>query len=94
MTTTTLKLPPELKRRVSSLVRGTDKSAHAFMVEAISAQTRRAELRREFIDEALAADRDMERTGRGYDFADVKAYFEAKLSGKRMPRPRLRRWRK
>ena len=31
----TLKLPPELKERVASVVKGTDKSPHAFMVEAI-----------------------------------------------------------
>lgn len=94
MTTTTLKLPPELKRRVASLVRGTDKSAHAFMVEAISAETRRAELRRTFVAEALAADKEMERTGRGYAFEDVKAYFDARLSGRPARRPRLKRWRR
>ena len=94
MTTTTLKLPPALKRRVASLVRGTDRSAHAFMVEAISAQTRREELRRQFIDQALEADAEMARTGRGYDFADVKDYFEAKLAGRPARRPRLKRWRK
>ena len=27
----TLKLPPELKDRVASVVKGTDKTAHAFM---------------------------------------------------------------
>ena len=94
MSTTTLKLPPQLKRRVASLVRGTDKSAHAFMVEAISTEARRAELRRQFIAEALAADREMERTGLAYDFRDVKTYFEAKISGRPARRPRLKRWRK
>ena len=94
MPTTTLKLSPDIKRRVASLVRGTDKSAHAFMVEAISSETRRAELRRKFIAEALAADREMERTGRGYDFHEVKSYFEARLSGQPAKRPRLKRWRK
>lgn len=94
MPTTTLKLSPALKRRVASLVRGTDKSAHAFMVEAISSEARRAELRREFVAEALVADREMERTGRGYRFEDVKAYFDAKLSGRAARRPRLKRWRK
>ncbi len=94
MTTTTLKLPPELKRRIASLVRRTDKSAHAFMVEAISVETRRAELRRKFVADALAARREMDRTGLGYDFEDVKEYFEAKISGRPAKRPRLRRWRK
>lgn len=94
MPTTTLKLPPELKRRVASLVRGTEKSAHAFMVEAISAEARRAELRREFVAEALAADKDMERTGLGYDFEDVQRYFEARIARQPARRPRLKRWRR
>jgi len=64
------------------------------MVEAISAETERAELRRKFVEDALAADADMERTGLGYEADDVKAYFEAKLAGKVARRPRLRRWRK
>ena len=94
MSTTTLKLPPELKRRVASLVRGTDKSVHAFMVEAISAEARRAELRRKFVGDALAADKEMESTGLGYELTDVTAYYQAKLSGRPAKRPRLKRWRK
>ena len=91
MPTTTLKLSPQLKRRVASLVRGTDKSAHAFMVEAISAAARRAELRRKFIGDALAADKEMEDTDLGYELRDVTAYFEAKLSGRSAKRPRPKR---
>ena len=72
----------------------THKSAHAFMVEAISMETRRAELRRKFIAGALAADREMERSGHGYAFREVKSYFAARLSGKPARRPRLKRWRK
>lgn len=94
MSATTIKLPPALKRRVVSVARGTGKSPHAFMVEAISAETRRAELRRKFIEDGLAADAEMERTGRGYAWEDVKPYFEAKLAGKRVRRPRLRQWRR
>jgi len=94
MSTTTLKLSPQLKKRVASLVRGTEKSAHAFMVEAIAREAERAELRRKFIEEALAADREMERTGLAYDFDDIRDYFESKLSGQRARRPRLKRWRK
>lgn len=91
---TTLKLPPDLKRRVASVVRGTDKSPHAFMVEAISSETQRAELRRKFIQDALAAKVEMDRDGLGYELADVKSYFDARVAGKRARRPRLKRWRR
>ena len=42
-----LDLPVELKRRIAALVRGTGKTPHAFMVEAIEAETRLAEQRRQ-----------------------------------------------
>lgn len=94
MTTTTLKLPPELKQRVTSVVKGTDKSPHAFMVEAIEQQTALAEKRKSFIADALAARREFDRTGMGYSLEDVRKYFAARLAGKPARRPRLKRWRK
>jgi len=94
MPTTTLKLPPELKERVASVVDGTGKSPHAFMVEAIEEQTRRAEQRKRFVAEALAARQEFERTGKGYSLEDVFKYLDARVRGKPSRKPRLRRWRR
>lgn len=93
MATTTLKLPPELKERIASVVDGTGKSPHAFMVEAIEQQTRLAEQRRSFIADALKAREHAMRTSKAYALDDVKRYFTARLSGKPARRPRLKRWR-
>ncbi len=90
----TLKLSPELKDRVTSVVKGTDKSAHAFMVEAIEQQTALAEKRKAFVAEALAARDEFERTGKGYALEDVRKYYAARIAGKRARRPRLKRWRR
>ena len=89
----TLKLPPELKDRVASVVRGTDKTAHAFMVEAIAQQTALAEKRKAFVDAALKARRHALRTGMAYTLEDVKAYYAARAAGRKARRPRLKRWR-
>lgn len=89
----TLKLPPELKDRVASVVKGTDKSPHAFMVEAIEQQTSLAEKRKAFVAEALARRREFERTGKAYALEDVRKYFAARRAGKRARKPRLKRWR-
>jgi predicted transcriptional regulator len=89
----TLKLPPELKDRVASVVKGTDKTAHAFMVEAIAQQTTLAEKRKAFVDAALAARRNFIRTGKAYAFEDVRKYFAARIAGKPARKPRLKRWR-
>jgi predicted transcriptional regulator len=92
MGTTTLKLPEELKERVASVVNGTGRTAHAFMVEAIEQQTRLAEQRRQFVDAALAADREFARSRKGYALEDVAKYLLARAAGKRTRRPRLKRW--
>ena len=93
MGSTTLKLPDELKERLAQVVDGTDKSAHAFMVEAIEEKIRLAEQRKGFVADALKAREHAMRTGKAYDFEDVKAYYTARLSGKPAKRPRLKRWR-
>jgi len=89
----TVKIPPELKERVASVVKGTDKSPHAFMVEAIEQQTSLAERRKSFIEDALRARDEVRRTGKVYAFEDVARYYKARAAGKRAKRPRLKRWR-
>jgi predicted transcriptional regulator len=93
MPTTTLKLPAELKERIATVVDGTGKTAHAFMVEAIEQQTTLAEQRRSFVADALKAREHALRTGKAYSLEDVKRYYTARLSGKPARRPRLKRWR-
>jgi predicted DNA-binding protein len=90
---TTLKLPPQLKDRVASVIEGTGKSAHAFMVEAIEEQTALAERRKAFVSAAVSARRDFRRTRKGYALEDVRRYFAARVAGKRARKPRLKRWR-
>lgn len=91
--TTTLKLPAELKERVASIVEGTGKSPHAFMVEAIEQQTRLAERRKQFVADALAAREHAMKTGKAYRLEDVERYYAARLAGRPAKRPRLKRWR-
>jgi predicted transcriptional regulator len=90
MGATNLKLSDELKRRIQALVSGTDKSAHAFMVEAIARETERAELRRRFGGEAAHAEEEASRSGKAYDPAEVFAYLKAKAAGRKAPRPRAK----
>jgi predicted transcriptional regulator len=89
---TSIKLPEDLKKRIARVVKGTDQSAHAFMVEAIRQETERAEKRRGFLADAYAARADFQRSGAGYALAEVKAHYRAKLQGKRSRKPKLRSW--
>ncbi len=94
MAVTTIKLPDDLKVRIADVVKDSGKSAHAFMVDAIEQQTRLAELRRQFIGDALAAETEAMRTGMGFSAADVHAYIEGLAKGRKVTRPRAKRWRR
>ena len=91
--TTSLKLPNELRARVAAGALRAGKSAHAFMVDAIERETSLMEKRLAFVEDALEAERDMERTGLAYDAHDVHAYWRAKLAGKKPQKPKLKQWR-
>jgi predicted transcriptional regulator len=92
-TTTSLKLPDALKARVAALAEHAGKSAHAYMLDAIERETGLAERRLAFVGDALAAERDMERSGLAYDAHDLHAYWRARLAGKQASKPKLKPWR-
>jgi predicted transcriptional regulator len=93
MSTTSLKLPEELKERAAAAADKLGVSPHAFMVDAIASATDQAERRAEFVAEALAVDETMTRTGLGYDADEVHRYLRQRAAGKRAVRPKARSWR-
>jgi predicted transcriptional regulator len=91
---TSIKLPEELKERVDAAAEAAGTTPHAFMIEAIARETRRAELYEQFLEEARQADREVERSGKHYLADDVFRYMEARAAGKRSRRPTAKPWRK
>jgi predicted transcriptional regulator len=85
--TTTIKLPPKLKARVTALARKTGRSTHSFIVEAVERLASHEEKMQSFVKEALAADADIERTGEVYRAEDVHAWLERLAKGERARRP-------
>ncbi|MDO9283201.1 MAG: hypothetical protein Q7T88_12555 [Methylotenera sp.] len=81
MATTSLKLPDALKQRINTLAELAGKSPHAFMVDVIAEQTDRTEKRLAFIQSALEAKKDFDKTGMAYDANEVHAYMRAKIKG-------------
>lgn len=88
MSTTTLKLSDALKVRIADAAEQAGKSAHAFMVEALEAETRRAELRREFVATALKAEQDIAKYDEVYAADAVHRFFNDKLAGKAVKHPK------
>jgi predicted transcriptional regulator len=85
---TTLKLPDELKARIAIAAQEEGKTPHAFMLEALAAQTELAERRREFIKSAILAEQEVAEYGLVYDSDEVFSYLREKLAGKRTTRPK------
>jgi predicted transcriptional regulator len=53
--TTTIRLPPKLRARISALAKATDRSAHSLIVEAVERHVAYEEQMRRLIEDALAA---------------------------------------
>jgi predicted transcriptional regulator len=90
---TSLKLPDELKRRLERLAANVQKSPHAFMVEVLTREAERAELRERFAAEAAAAQKKVLAGGKTISLARTFDYLERKLAGKKARRPQPRSWR-
>ena len=86
--TTSLKLPEELKEKVSSLAQGVAQTPHAYMVEAIAQKVARDEKRREFIQSGLDSLAEFKRTGIAYDGDQVEKYFLDLVAGRKTKRPK------
>lgn len=93
MTTTSLKLPAELKQRAAAAAARVGVSPHAFMVNAIDQAATAAEQRASFLADAQAARKSMIDSGKGYDADEVHAYLKARVAGKKAATPKAKSWR-
>ena len=92
MSTTSLKLPDELKQRAAKAAHDLGVSPHVFMVSAIEQAARSTEQRLQFIAQAKAAREEMIDTGKGLDADEVYAFLNAKVSGQKVAKPKARSW--
>jgi len=93
MSTTSLKLPDDLKERAVAAAKRQGITTHAFMVEAIKMATTAAEDRARFVVEARSARKAMLKSGQGFDADEVHAYIRARAVGKATSQPKAKRWR-
>lgn len=90
MSTTTIRLPDELKARIDSLAAQSGDSAHAFMVKTLHEATERMEIQRGFHAEAMQRLGHMDRTGEYIEFDELRRYARALAAGEvDPPRPVL-----
>ena len=93
MSTTSLKLPPDLKTRVAAVAEERGITAHAFMLGAIEESARAAELRATFVADAQRARKLLLKSGKGFEADEVHAHIRNRIKGKSGSRPRAVSWR-
>lgn len=93
MSTTSLKLPDDIRQLVAQAATSEGISAHAFMIRAVSEAAVNADKRAQFVDSAVASRQQALQTGRGYAADDVHAWLQAKAAGKTVRRPKAHDWR-
>ncbi|MGH9578984.1 MAG: CopG family ribbon-helix-helix protein [Terriglobales bacterium] len=94
MSTTTLRLPDELRARIARLAKKSGKTAHSVMLDAIAQKVEEEELRASFHGEADTRFAEMIESGAGIPWHDMRAYLKTRASGKAAQAPRTRPWRR
>ncbi|MGH8580841.1 MAG: CopG family ribbon-helix-helix protein [Gammaproteobacteria bacterium] len=90
--TTTLKLPEDLKARIARLAKETGRSAHSLMIEALQREVAREEQMQAFLREARASEAAIEAGASVYRAEDVHAWLERLARNAKAERPKP--WRK
>lgn len=78
VSTTSLKLPDDVKRLVADAAASQGVSAHAFMVQAVADAATNARRRAQFVADSVAARQHMLKTGQGCAADEVHAWLQGK----------------
>ena len=87
MSTTTIRLPEDLKARVAAAAERAGTTAHSFILEAIAEKADQAERRAEFRDVAEKRYADLAASGKTIPWEKMRSYLEDRIAGKTVTRP-------
>lgn len=91
MSTTTIRLEDDLKRRVAAAADRSGQTAHAFMLDAIAQTVEQAETDERFQRLALARLGKALKTGKTVSWADAKSYLDKRMQGLPARKPTARK---
>ena len=83
VSTTSLKLPDEIKLQAANAAKDLGVTTHAVMVEAIKQASINAELRRSFLEDANNARNEVLQEGKVHDADKVFKHLKARIAGKK-----------
>ncbi len=87
MSTTTIRLPEELKARVAQAAKRAGTTSHSFILEAIAARTEALERRNDFHDEAKRRWEEFQATGESVPWSEMREYLIKRAAGEPAQRP-------
>lgn len=91
MSTTTIRLPADLKTRVAIAAKRSGTTPHGFILDAIAEKAARQELRENFEAEADARFARIVESGKTIPWATMRGYLEARIAGTPARRPAARK---
>jgi len=91
MTTTTIRMPEDLKARVAAAAKKAGTTPHGFVLAAIAEKAERTELRGQFEAAAEARYADIVDSGKTISWDAMRAYLEQRVAGKSVKRPAARK---
>ena len=87
MSTTTIRLPDDLKARVAKAARRAGKTAHGFILEAITEKAEDAERRSDFTELAEKRFAAIAATGKTVPWKEMRSYLESRITRGNSRRP-------
>ena len=91
MSTTTIRLPKELKDKVARAAGRAGKTPHGFILEAIAEKAEVEERRAAFVEDAERRYAGIVASGKTVAWSEMRRYLERRVSGSRSARPKARR---
>jgi predicted transcriptional regulator len=91
MSTTTIRLPKELKDKVARAAERAGKTPHGFILEAIAEKAELEERRAAFVEIAELRYAGIAASGKTVPWSEMRQYLERRIAGTRSARPRPRR---
>ena len=87
MSTTTIRLPQDLKARVAAAAKRAGTTAHGFILQAIAEKADEQERRSDFHDVADKRYSRIAASGKTIPWREMRTYLENRIAGKKARRP-------
>ena len=91
MSTTTIRLPVDIKARIAQVASMANTNAHSFILQAITDKLDVAERQADFLVTAQQRYAKIAVTGHAIAWADMRHYLQERASGKPEAKPKARR---